>query len=351
MDIAKEGIRWLVWDKFQRDNWGFNLYSKLAVCVFMVSGVVCITKTNFDFISCIGFDDENDFCINEVLVKGCNAVDDSRQSQCPQEEGDTVYYAWVEYILIINGLLFLIPNVIWKYSEGKLMEEFNYLILPSENEHESYYARKFVDLHRNVKRRYFGIFVFCEFLNIVVAVGNFLIINSLLNGKFQLYGIGYFEEDVSYDEVGEDNEYEYGDEESGVGKLFPTTLSCDCCFYGQGAYDKRNAACSMPYNQTNEYTFLIMWFLLLVLFAAGLIIILYRFLTITISPLRVYELKLRLKFATGGDRNISDHGVCDWFILCQIAKNAKTPQHFNTFMQHVTQIREKGETINLATTD
>ena len=69
----------------------------------------------------------------------------------------------------------------------------------------------------------------------------------------------------------------------------------------------------------------------------------------------MYELRYRLKFGNFEDqfsvRNIEDKGVCDWFILCQIAKNAQNPQRFNTFMQQVVQIRQNGETIGLQTID
>ena len=54
----------------------------------------------------------------------------------------------------------------------------------------------------------------------------------------------------------------------------------------------------------------------------------------------MYEPGWRLKFGYERNGEVIEPDVCDWFILCQIAKDAETFQHFKELMEHVPQSME-----------
>ena len=84
------------------------------------------------------------------------------------------YYAWIPFIILVNGVIFQIPHTIWKFLEGGIIKKFyseeaNEIHTDGENEdilqQNSKQFRKIMDS----LKWYHAKFTICQFLNIVVV--------------------------------------------------------------------------------------------------------------------------------------------------------------------------------------
>jgi hypothetical protein len=256
-------------------------------------------------------------------------------------------------MLFGHGILFMLPDRIWKFFESGLVDEF----VPFKNEKPTIddedkkeKAQKFKNLSTSQNNVYLTAFIFCELLNFGAAIVNFVIIDSFLGGKFATYGSDVISYWIDSDNVKEDP----------MCSTFPTLVSCEYYFAGvTGNLETRNKICILSQNIINEKIYLFLWFWIKALFGISTLMVAYRICTILVPSFRSYELLYRGRKGTSEiiefvGKNTS---LSQWFILSQIGRNSKS-RDFNKFLRKLKpllprtpvsrQVHQANGTVNMA---
>ena len=147
-EFADQIKKFFTLDKVDIDNWTFKLFSKISVGILLLSSALCIATTYFGSpIECKGHAAEDKFVLSYCWIHGSYHVDDKNKklaeklyggeicesgSGLPEGSGDgepddtvdTAYYQWVVFMLFAHAVIFMIPNQLWRFMEGGLMESF-----------------------------------------------------------------------------------------------------------------------------------------------------------------------------------------------------------------------------------
>merc|ERR1712214_173054 len=106
-------------------------------------------------------------------------------------------------MLFVIACLFKIPHIIWKIFEGGMMKKFREDEKTVEKFDELVQGH-FVRFNKMGRRKkiflYYGVFVLCEVLNVVVLALNWWFIQLFLHDKFHSYGakvMEYYSEERS----------------------------------------------------------------------------------------------------------------------------------------------------------
>lgn len=336
-----------------RDNTWFKLFSKVAVATCFLGSVVCFSTTYIgDPIVCShtgvkGISDETieSYC----WIHGTYHIKPEFQDKvgCKTDQDpskvSTQYYQWVVFMLIIHGLIFALPNAIWKIMERGLMKEFGTsakspTIMADKNKLNTTLTT-YVDYFLSLKGEttaYTLMFFFCELLNIGATVSNFYIANAFLNKKFKSYGHNV----VQYLMTSEIHKPAITNP---MCDAFPTVVSCNFASVtiGGTTANTNDALCILSQNIINEKIYLVLWFLIQILFVLSAFHCLYRLVLITVPASREFILRARCK-QRGSHRYTKMHGnimgdyICrlclgDWFFLNQLSSNCH-PLFFVKFM-------------------
>ena len=393
-----------LWDRLKPDpididNWNFKLHSKFSVGIFISASAVSILTSYFGSeIKCFGsnndfvelncwlhgsyhIEDTNlDFAINrgdscfsltsnQILAKGEQDGDSGRS--------DTSYYIWVSWMLLINAALFILPNQIWRYLEGGMMQKFN-LNKDQDQKEESedkdieatdskskgakLNAEKFTKVSLTAKRTYFWKFFAVECLNLTIAVINFFAIDLFLDGKFHGYGIDVFNylTDNKYQTEIQLSSQTREEPINPMCNLFPTTVSCPTKIgsVSKGNVDTKSDLCLLSQNIVNQVIYTILWYWFMILFISNGIMLIYRIITITnIADARRTNLRYLMK--TSNDEkdamtrlasNPKKHKleIGEWFLLSQIGQNCNH-HYFRDVMEIVVKLRNESSGIEMST--
>ena len=99
-------------------------------------------------------------------------------------------------MLVINGLIFKLPQIIWNFAEGGVMKDFynenakSKLIAGQEEKMQDILRQHKIYLNK-LKGQfnwYYLTFMFCQLLNVVTLTVNYIAIDNFLDGKFWNYG-------------------------------------------------------------------------------------------------------------------------------------------------------------------
>ena len=318
-----------------RDNWYFKLFSRVTVGIFMIasflsfatsysdSAMTCKRRTEqgqkyFDtycwtygtVIQVVHYDYYADG-ETENLCKGINDDEEESRNYSP--------HIWVTLMLLIQGALFMIPDIVWQGFEGGLLDQFgaekNSFLSPKNKNGEV-----FDGLSKAKTRRYFFVFVFCECLNLCFTIINFIIMNYFLGGQF------------------------YNRMLSCKESIFPTQLRCEVYSYaGSGRREMEDSLCILGQNMINQKIYLVIWAWFIVLFIASGCMVVFRILCLVLPLLR----KIIVQSYTTGkgidkiayvrtDSPTYDFGhIGHWFLLTQIGKNA-SPHLFTNFLKELS---------------
>ena len=367
LNLVGDIVKYFSFDDVNVDNWVFKLFYKGAFIILLVGSMVGITSQYFgEPINCdfkgIDNDMASDYCwihgsphmpANYLEHTNCAVDQDKFTSKEGEEDAppyDTSYYQWVTFVLLFQAGSFMLPYKIWKALEGGLIEQFGLeaksgIILKEENDHgESLdsLVEKYVLYYKSIFHRnqwYFGKYIFCEILNVVILELNFHFTDVFLSGNFWYYGwlwIGY-------------NGMSYGQQQVSTNPLcntFPLEVSCSVPNFGAGGgIQELNGMCVLTQNIINQKMYLVIWFYMVFLISILPVCIFYRVLTLFFDCFRsALLIGKEVTFFYFSQFNISQFSaqlgntndkkarkaikeimskchVGDWFVLFQLSKN------------------------------
>ena len=369
-DIFQGVLSFLTLGPIDRDNWNFKLHSKLSPALFFVASTASFFTSYFGkSIQCFGSGDKEfveskcwlhgsyhisniildkkinggESCFSpspdQILLNGVHGQCDENKGCDASNKPHTEYYIWVTWILLLNGALFILPNLLWGFLEGGKIKEYE---LENDKTKAKEAARKFSASSSKAKRSYFRKFVFMECLNLGVVILNFLIIDLFLTGNFSSYGI----DAVNY-LLGqtEKTETQFTDEPIALNPMcnvFPTMVSCPLKTGSTvlNAVDSKWELCLLSQNKVNQIIYIILWWWFMVLFLSNGLMMIYRIVTM-VNVGNARHKKLRYLMKTNDEKHDPTtekfrHNlqVGEWFLLTQIGRNCK-PHFFRSVMENV----------------
>lgn len=266
-----------------------------------------------------------------------------------QEEQQTVYnsyYQWVPLYLLISAVVFHVPRVVWLKFEGGLMKFFSRGTTGRQIENVEEKKEKLIFYFKNCVSRkynvYFGTFVTCEILNLVIVVSHFFITDKFLNHRYLWYGWDF----VLYHTTLSPGEQRAQWNPNPGCRTFPRVASCNYYRYGPaGGQEKVNALCILALNIINDKVFAVIWIWCACLSLISFTMLLYRIIICSSSYLRLQILNQRV-----GRTDITKHEkiieylnkrpLGDWFVLYQMSKNLRR-HFFIEFLTDLSAIREE----------
>jgi len=343
------------WDSANIDNHVFRLHYRASFLIF-IAGSLLVTSKQYigDPIDCMS--DGIDGGIMDIYcwihstfsvptrLGGVQGVDHAHAGVAPlpiagevptatsdglQQEPIThhKYYQWVVFVLTLQALLFYVPRLIWKISEGGVMK----LLIGDLTDAMAFMDKdacgdgvdriqKYLEIWRG-RARYFLTFFLCEALNLVNVIGQIYFTDRFVGYQFSTYGLDVLtqsEEDLT----------QRGD---AMDKVFPKITKCTFHKYGaSGTLERHDALCVLPLNIINEKIYIFLWFWLVALAAVTAVWLLYRLCTMFVLKLRVSTISARCGGLIHKDRivaalTIEDHNyfqqLGDYLLLYFITKN------------------------------
>jgi len=353
------------------DNFAFKLYYKWTTTMLLFSSMMVTAKQYFG--SPIQCDAGNaaSGVEKDVLEAYCWMyatfdIPSSYKGQCSAGDQDyrivnnivyNSYYQWIPIYLVALTILFYMPRLIWMSMEGGLMHFFgkgttgmswnwkksNKTKAKVANWIEDQDVKKeklvhfFMENIRNKYNAYFVGFIFCELLNITIAISTFALTHKFLRHKFLRYGL----ETVAYYNL-PDEEYEMPGIINPMCTTFPRVASCNYIRWGPaGVQENVNSICILGLNVINDKIFLVLWFWLSIVLVISFFNLILRIVTCTSSCIRYQMLRFNLlrffkksKQTDKIKRYIYNCQIGDWFVLQQLSKNLNRP----FFMEFLTEI-------------
>ena len=372
IDLFKEASKYFSLEAVDIDNWSFKLFSKVTVGIFVASAMFSAASSySGKAISCKGGEEyAEQFC----WLHGTRKYPDECPggSESDEENHNTEYYLWVSMVLFLNGVLFMIPDKLWRYFEDGMLEQFGsnkreFLDDPkidrSENENQNNgnivnitndganasnshgsntrpnhgkHVEIFKKLSKKLCRKYFYTFVACEMLNIVIAITSFVFTNAFLSGHFYTYGSNVVSFGSGYDTTNDP-----------MCSLFPTVVSCTYTLFGpSGALGTRNDVCILGQNILNQKIYFFLWLWFMVLFFVSGYIIIDRIMC-TLMPwyqrqVIASHLKSTKSIRVENLKNFP-HGIGRWFVLAQLGRNS-CPYKYRNFLEKLGERLENENT-------
>ena len=328
----------LSFDMIDRDNWIFKLFSRWTVGIFLFASafsfvtsysdgaITCNSRNNLDYVNTLCWSRAS-VCLPRELEYHYRSDDEDDQTCKVTKPNDgcddqnSLPHVWVSLLLLIQGALFMIPDIVWQWLEGGMLDQFG-----ADRSHclvsERGKGEIFNGLSKRKTRKYFFSFIFCECLHLVITFINFFVVDIFLNGLFK-------SKMISCKDV-----------------IFPTTVSCDYTYYqGGGGLQTDNTLCFLGQNLVNQKIYLVLWAWFMILFVAIGCMVVIRCLSICFSKYRRTTIEAYTK-SKGVERLVciqqlseSCGNIGHWFLLTQIGRNS-TPYKFKNFLEEVNSAKK-----------
>ena len=347
-------------EKVDIDSWSFKVFSKLSVAIFLLSSLLVVSTTHFG--SPITCDDKEKFTENYCWLHGSynleveatskffghKCIRDPRRSRLSEEarDRDTEYYQWVVFMLFIHGALFMLPNKLWQYLEGGLLEQFGNKqekIVMTITDHDKMqemaekHAKFFKSLSTKKNNQYFVHFIGCELLNAVVVVANYYLINAFLGGRFSTYGVDVVVFSQKDPDVYDEDIFDP------MCDAFPTLVNCKTNDFGvNGEVQEKSKLCILGQNIINEKIYLFLWFWFAFMYLVVIATFLNYVLIVVMPSFRKQKLLYHTRSKCSQKRGVDalKHNwshlstIGNWFILNQIGKNSNA-YFFRQLLSHL----------------
>ncbi|XP_014478460.1 PREDICTED: innexin inx1 [Dinoponera quadriceps] len=243
------------------------------------------------------------------------------------------YYQWVCFMLFFQALLCWIPQWLWNFWEGGLMETITMGLDQSMDTKENIEKKKnclmeYLTLYMKRHTTYVYEYFACEFLCLVNMFGQIYLMNYFLGGEFFSYGTRVIQ-------------FSNMDQEKRVDPMvyvFPRMTKCIFHKYGpSGSIQTHDSLCLLPLNVFNEkaYIFFWFWYLLMAVLLVGLVM--YRLMIIFAPGLRSRLLhmtakRLPIEICESVNKKVN---LGDWWILYNLAHNMD-PAIYREFLTEFT---------------
>ncbi|ODM92376.1 Innexin inx2 [Orchesella cincta] len=228
------------------------------------------------------------------------------------------YYQWVPFFLFFQALLFYSPHAFWKaYDSGKIKNlvqdlsmEKHILERSGSSEkcsHSTQIARYLV----KAKGQHVGwaaAYVFAEFGNLVVVLGNMYLTDYFLGREFSSFGPKVLQL------IDEDPESRMDP----MTKVFPRVTKCNLNTFGpSGSIQKFDALCVLSSNILNEKIFTFLWFWFVVVAVITILSFMYRIAFLLSFGMRQRALGSAQDFPekSQGKYVVAHIGRSDWLVL------------------------------------
>ena len=201
-----------------------------------------------------------------------------------KEENEITYYQWIPLILLLQAMMFKVPNLVWRllndYS-GISMEKIINLCndtqgnAPEERQETIENLAKYLDKWLGTYQPYktniivrmknkisslmcficskrggtylTGLYLFSKFLYFCNAVGQLFLLNSFMSQEFSLYGIEFIDRIAKGEALRES-------------PRFPRITMCDFRIRQMNNLQPWTVQCVLPINLFNEKIFVFIWF-------------------------------------------------------------------------------------------
>uniref|UniRef100_A0A0N4ZN91 Innexin n=1 Tax=Parastrongyloides trichosuri TaxID=131310 RepID=A0A0N4ZN91_PARTI len=187
-----------------------------------------------------------------------------------RKERQIAYYQWVPYILLLQAMVFYLPQLIWRSSNwftglyiGSFVQTFVKDNLYNNVEENSKKIAKAIDGVTDIRHKYFGLIDVNRFVTILyftMKVLNMIIV--LIN--MYIYGHFIGEHLFGYNVLKHSGEWRYTG-------LFPRVTVCDFTINRLGQEVSYTVECVLPLNMLNEKIFVVLWYWMAILFTINLI--------------------------------------------------------------------------------
>jgi len=239
---------------------------------------------------------------------------------------DVTFYQWITFMLLINAAIFRIPYIIWKFCEGGFMKKIfsegtKDLAKKDDVSLEKAYLQR-INKEKGKMGWYYFTFFSCQVLNVGMLVLNCLFTNALLTGNFEWYGAKVTSQYLMPDPDADP-----------LCNAFPTVTSCRMNTIGTGmGPSTTSGVCILSQNIINQKIYLVLWFWFIIMFAIGILQILFEMLFICLPSFRIALIAVHMdgwiSFFTGKlDTNYvrkcvgSKVAIGYGFLLYQMGKN------------------------------
>jgi len=212
--------------------------------------------------------------------RGSELFLESKNQECSTEEKKgrrckTVhsYYQWVAYILVFQGVLFLLPHQLWSILEGgrvnamvnginNITDEDNAVVNKKRNQVIRNIARfihsQQAKANENghirsgaILRKYTFSYLLCHALNLINVIVNINLLNTFFDGRFTEFGTRWLASSETH---------------SVLPDVFPTMTGCTWQQFGSGGHPEEiTYLCILATNVATEKVFIFLWFWYLLL--------------------------------------------------------------------------------------
>ncbi|CAG9840089.1 unnamed protein product [Diabrotica balteata] len=197
------------------------------------------------------------------------------------------YYQWVPFVLFFQGLMFMIPHLLWKKLEGRrlryLVDSLRYAAfslqekevqvgenkIPSKSDREKkiQQVRQLFQDGVYVNKNWALKLMLVEVINFIHIIIQIAITNRFLGGKFLRLGSTVWRN-------GLDSSVDILDE------VFPKITKCTFHKYGpSGSIQYHDAMCVMALNIINDKIYTAVWFWFIFLFICSVLGLIWRLIT------------------------------------------------------------------------
>lgn len=239
------------------------------------------------------------------------------------DNNDTIkyhtYYQWVCFMLFFQAMASYLPRYIWKTFEGGrisvLTDKLKRPIMDETmKEKQKSAVVNYIKDNLNMHSFYAYRFFLCEFLNVIVAIGQFYVTNYFLGSNFSTYGM----------DVVLAMESDHTRIEDPMDRLFPKMTKCTFWKYGpSGSIQKFDGLCVLSVNNINEKIYLFLWFWFVTMIFLSIMAFIYRLHVCAVSKLRFKLLQARARLVTYHQLEFVYRRceIGDWFLMYQLCKN------------------------------
>jgi hypothetical protein len=275
-------------------------YRFTSAFLFLSTALLALNNFFGDEIKCFAEEKAASKAVNQFcFITGTFTVPGREDDRLLEGEEVTVhnYYQWVAYILVVQGVLFLLPHQLWSAMEdgrvGRMIKEIQ---APGRMVKELQAAGKVEDaakaasevvkkenevikniasfIHSQGKagsngktksgpilRRYVLSFLLCHFLTIVNVLLNITLVDAFFGGRFASFGMRWMTAEDGWNALPD---------------VFPRRAGCIWREHGTGG-DVQNVSylCYLATNVATEKVFVFMWFWFLSLVPTSLGTFLY----------------------------------------------------------------------------